>query len=345
MKKGVKSRGNGTGCAIKVKTNNWKAIAVIGYNAEGNPIRRTKSGFKTRTEALAYIPTLKREKPKEAPPIKLIDAYNEWLKTLDVSKSTAACYKSGFAIFEELYHVPMAQLVIDDLQECIDESEKKASSKTHGKIALGLVYKWAIPRGYIPNNLNLAQFLKVSNDEPKANKQGFTDAQLAEIKKAIGSIPIARIIYCHCYLGFRPSALLDLTRENYNPEMHFFVGGIKTEAGKDRTVTVSPKIQPYIDSLLSSAQGNYIFSLTDDKMSMRKYRELFYDCMEVLGFQKPGEHTYTPHSCRHTFATLMKRVPGADKDKLELMGHTSTTMLTHYQDVAIDDLKRITDAL
>ena len=67
--------------------------------------------------------------------------------------------------------------------------------------------------------------------------------------------------------------------------------------------------------------------------------------MEVLGFQKPGEHTYTPHSCRHTFATLMKRVPGADKDKLELMGHTSTTMLAHYQDVAIDDLKRITDAL
>ena len=54
---------------------------------------------------------------------------------------------------------------------------------------------------------------------------------------------------------------------------------------------------------------------------------------------------YTPHSCRHTFATLMKRVQGADKDKLELIGHTSTDMLRHYQDVDYQDLRRITDAM
>jgi len=34
-----------------------------------------------------------------------------------------------------------------------------------------------------------------------------------------------------------------------------------------------------------------------------------------------------------------------DKDKLELMGHTSTEMLRHYQDVNYEDLRRITDAL
>ena len=56
-------------------------------------------------------------------------------------------------------------------------------------------------------------------------------------------------------------------------------------------------------------------------------------------------HRYTPHSCRHTFATLLKRVEAPDKDKLELMGHTSTAMLRHYQDVNLADLRRITDAL
>ena len=54
---------------------------------------------------------------------------------------------------------------------------------------------------------------------------------------------------------------------------------------------------------------------------------------------------YTPHSCRHTFATLLKDVAAPDKDKLELIGHTSTDMLRHYQDVDIDALRRITDAL
>ena len=53
----------------------------------------------------------------------------------------------------------------------------------------------------------------------------------------------------------------------------------------------------------------------------------------------------TPHSCRHTFATLMKRVPGADADKLALIGHTSTEQLRDYQDVPIADLRKIIDAL
>ena len=342
MKKGVKSRGNGTGSALHVSTNNWKAIAVIGYNAEGNPIRRTKSGFKTRTEALAYIPALKREK-REKKPVRLSEAYKEWEKTVSISQSTMGCYRAGFKVYEELYLTPLRDLDIDDLQECLDSSGKGKCTRLNARTILGLIYKWAIPRGYA--DLNLAQYLKVGGADESQRKEGFTPAQLEQIKKAIGTIPIARIIYCHCYLGFRPSALLALQKSDYHPEGHYFIGGIKTEAGKNRIVTISPKIQPHIDSLLSSAQGNYIFSLTDEQMSMKKYRTEFYDCLEILGIQAEGEHTYTPHSCRHTFATLMKRVPGADKDKLELIGHTNTEMLRYYQDVSLDDLRTITDAL
>ena len=41
----------------------------------------------------------------------------------------------------------------------------------------------------------------------------------------------------------------------------------------------------------------------------------------------------------------LKRVAGADKDKLELIGHASAEMLRYYQDVSLDDLRKITDAL
>ena len=41
----------------------------------------------------------------------------------------------------------------------------------------------------------------------------------------------------------------------------------------------------------------------------------------------------------------MKRVQGASKDKLELIGHSSEEMLRYYQDVEINDLRKITDAL
>ena len=87
-------------------------------------------------------------------------------------------------------------------------------------------------------------------------------------------------------------------------------------------------------------------------MGIAAYRSLFYDVLDKCGIDNPvvekdgdKRRKYTPHSCRHTFATLMKRVEGSDKDKLELIGHTSTEMLRHYQDTPFEDLRRITDAI
>lgn len=41
----------------------------------------------------------------------------------------------------------------------------------------------------------------------------------------------------------------------------------------------------------------------------------------------------------------MKRVGGNDKDKLELIGYANEEQLRYYQDVALEDLRKITDAI
>ena len=50
-------------------------------------------------------------------------------------------------------------------------------------------------------------------------------------------------------------------------------------------------------------------------MTIEQYRAMFYSALDACGVDNPLEgpegakrHRYTPHSCRHTFATLMKRV-------------------------------------
>lgn len=65
------------------------------------------------------------------------------------------------------------------------------------------------------------------------------------------SIPYGEYIVAQCYLGFRPSELLALDIEDYDPRLRSFVGGAKTEAGRNRIVTISPKIQPIIDRLVA----------------------------------------------------------------------------------------------
>ena len=153
-----------------------------------------------------------------------------------------------------------------------------------------------------------------------------------------------------CYLGFRPSEFLALTVESYDVKQKTLTGGAKTEAGKNRVVTISPKILPFVDSAVNGRTTGALFC--DDTGQPFRYDyfrdTIFYPTISAVGIDNPitdGRHKYSPHTCRHTFATLMKRVSGADKDKLKLIGHTSTEMLRYYQDVSLDDLREITDKL
>ena len=180
---------------------------------------------------------------------------------------------------------------------------------------------------------------------------GFEDAQVELIHNAVGHIPYADYVYCLIYTGYRPFEFLVLDALDYNREERCIKGGGKTEAGKDRPVTISPKILPIVSNLVANKVAGPIFCGEDGKtMPIKEFREHFYAVLDAIGIPNPilpdrNEHTYTPYSCRHTFATMMKRVQAADKDKLALMGHTSAKMLRHYQDVNFEDLRQITDKL
>lgn len=99
-------------------------------------------------------------------------------------------------------------------------------------------------------------------------------------------------------------------------------GGSKTDAGINRIVTISPKIQPIIDRLTEGKEEGYIFcNESGEQLSLYTYRErFFYPSLEAAGIDNPadenGRKKYSPHSCRHTFANLIKGIDAADKDKV-----------------------------
>jgi integrase len=346
----TKSRGNGTGSVFK-RGKTWTAVRVLGYTPDDkgklHKITRSKGGFKTKKEALEYLPKLNEAKKKA---LTWGEVYEAWYPTHRASKSTMNCYAAAEKYFLTVKNAQFDQVDIDDLQACMDECEKGKRTKENMKALAGLLYKYAIPRHIA--TLNLGQYLIVTGDNISA-KLALPDDALEKIRHSVGKVEGADYILCQCYLGFRPSELLALDAKDYDRKERAFVGGSKTDAGRDRVVTVSPKIQPIIDRLTKNKIAGPVFCGPDGKaMSIERYRAMFYKALEECGIENPVEgegdgkrHRYTPHSCRHTFATLMKRVPGADKDKLELIGHTSQEMLRHYQDVSFDDLRRVTDAL
>ena len=364
-----RTRGNGLGSVYK-RGEKWVAVKTLGYVTDPLPPdappgsvphkrRQTVSrSFATRKDAFAALPflTAADRKPRQGTAtqrkktqITLKELYDQWEPTHQRDRSTMNCYRAGFRLFAELWGARMEDLDIDDLQECLDDSGAGLRTKQNAKAALGLVYKYGIPRDAVPKDRNLATFLLIRG-EGSEKKSGLSLEELELIRKAAASgDPFAAIVLCHCYLGFRPSALLQLTAADYDADRRCFVGGIKTEAGKGRTVTVSPKVQTYVDALVAAAKGGYVFGRLGAQLTLEAYRDQFYELLKRCGIDNPvdedGRHRLTPHSCRHTFATLLKRAQGSDTDKLALIGHTSTEQLREYQDVPVEDLRAITDQL
>ena len=350
-------RGNGTGTIIRLKNGRYKAQVTLGYrlDADGKRHRLTRSKtFTRRTDAVNALPTLKASpKQEQKKAMTFRQLYDAWLPTHRAGKRTMDCYRAAWKYFADVADLPIAEIDVDDLQECLDDCPRGRRTKENMKAVAGLVYKYGIPRHIIPENLNLAPFLIVDGD-PSAHRASFTDVEIEKIKKACGVVPQADLIYMMIYLGFRPSEFLSLRREDYHEDAKggFFVAGAKTEAGKGRIVPVSPKIRSILAPYLQ--REGYIIGGGEKAIRAQYFAEkCFYPVLEEIGIENPMvevaggvlRHKYTPHTCRHTFATLMKRVEGADKDKQELIGHASPEMLRYYQDVNVDDLRRITDAI
>lgn len=354
----ARKRGNGHGSVYRLPSGKYKAVVVVGYyvgeDDKKHRVTRSKVCEKKKDAVLALPALISGDRPN-VETVTFKDLYDRWLPTHKAGKSTLDCYKAAVRYFQPVYAYKIADIDIDDLQECIDDCGKGKRTKENMRSTVSLMYRYGIPRRLVPEKMNLAKYLTVSGD-PTKHRISFTAEQIELISSGVGSVPYADYVKCMIYLGFRPSEFRALRVEDYHREAgySYIVGGAKTDAGKNRRVTLSPKIAQLVESLVDGRTTGYIFqSDTGGKLTEKSLSALFYDVLDALGIENPmvdvGEgirrHLYTPHTCRHTFATLMKRVKAPAKDQQALIGHASEEMLIYYQDVSLDDLQKITNLI
>lgn len=352
-----RTRPNGSGTAFK-RGRTWTAQVTIGFKVverdgkpSSQPIYARRGGFHTKREALEYCPTLRdgaRRKKQEKQSMTMQQVYEAWLPQHEssVGKSTINCYKSAWKYFKPLYLVDFRDIDLDDLQECVDDCPHGKRTKENMKALAGLLMKYAVPRHL--TDMNYAEYIK-TGDGKKGTRPAFTREHIELIRSQIGVTPHAEDVYCMIYTGFRTAEFVALKKENYVNGVLY--QGIKTEAGFNRPVPVSPKIKPYIEARMAG-ESEYLFPKDDGtRMTANYFRDnYFYKVLEAAGIQpvptpdKPAY--YVPYSARHAFANLLKDAPGSDKDKAGLIGHEDyATTKKHYQTAELDALKAIIDAL
>lgn len=335
----TKQRGNGQGSVFKFG-NGWKAKKTIGwYNDGAGKAHRkvtTKQGFKTKKEALEWLSQEFTEKKKEYTLREIFDMY---IAASEASDRVKSQYRYMFNKVGNALYLPINTVTYEMLQEAVNKSGYAKNSQVMMRSVISQVYDFAIPRGYAEKNI--AKYIKVTGDVYE-KREGIPVENIKDIESlASQNDEYAKIVLINIFTGFR---IMELLKARYDASRNVLTGGLKTEAGKNRVVPISPRIQPYIDELYAMHPDGMIFS----HLSKQKYTEAFGEVMSAAGIDNPiegGRHRYTPHSCRHTFATLLKYVDGPDADKIKLIGHANVDMMHYYTDTQIEDLRKIINSL
>ena len=338
----AKKRGNSQGTVYKDKNGTWIADYTIGWDDVDGVLRRKrrkKRGFATKNEALAYLPNLKQDLPQQDMNVKFKDLYKKWMDRHEekVTKSTINCYKSAYKYFSSLYYVEIAKIRTEHMQKCIDECPHGKRTKENMKALGTSLWDYAMQLDIVDRNY--AKYLYIHKEE-QTEKIAFSKEQLDTMWANVDRVPNIKYVLLLCYTGMRLSEMLGAMTENYDPEEGYFITGVKTDAGKDRTITISPKIRPFFSEF---GNGKHLFT----ELSAKKFRtNIYYPALQSVGLDaldENGDHIYTPHCCRHTFATLMKNVDAPATDKQKLIGHAKFEMTAHYTHTDIGSLKKITD--
>ncbi len=372
-KRRSKSRGNGTGCAYWDPVHRyWVAQVITGYrplppfdpdNPENKkqrvPIKKTKSGFKRREDALAYCSELKCVKP-EREELSFAAVYERWEPWYSprVDKDTFGCYRAAYAYFKPLHDTMIRNITAADLQKCMDDCPRGHRTHQNMKCTAGLLWAYAMDNNLVEKDITKNLFI---GKGASVQREPLDDLEVEKIRQQIGKDRYAPYIYALCYLGYRPGEMLEIRKDQVmeHDGRLFITEGKKTAAGIDRVVPVHEKIETMIRQQLYIPGTDLLFpqynftrvskdhpiplfkgftEMSDNYFNKYAFRPL----ADRLGIPK----NKVPYSARHTFSDKLKTADGTDKTKAALIGHSDYKFTQKaYQSTNLDELKTAMDSI
>lgn len=331
---------NGYGSVYKLSGNRrkpWIARKTIGWSDEGKQLYYTIGYFETRAKAMAALAEYNKNPIGERGDITLESIYEEWSKGRypKLSPKTVESYEVAWNHLSQLGDEKVRDLKTSHIQNIIDKMAKQGlsySSCHKVKTLAGILFKYAMADDIVDKNY--AEMVQLPSKDNK-KKEVFTDIEIKAIEELAKTDPWANTILILIYTGMRVGELLKLTKFNVDIKNMVIIGGIKTDAGKDRIIPIHSKVQSYVKHWYST-DSEYLINRKGKKVSVNYYRtNLYYPALEKAGARK-----LSPHICRHTFASLMARAKVDTKSIQEIIGHADySTTANIYTHLNIEELK------
>lgn len=315
-------RGKGEGSAYR-RGKTWEAAVVLGYKLENGKaiaIRRTKGGFKTKKEALEYLPLLKQDKHRSTPTLNdLWYRFKNSRKHEMLSDSRKEKYAIAWRKIERETFVNIDILTVSDLQVLVDNNAKSYYPARDIKDLLSKLYQLALPDRYV--QLNLAEYIELPPLNEK-EREPFSKEDTTKIwDDYLAGNWWTGYILLMIYTGMMPGELLCANKNHIEWEKKQITGaGIKTAKRKQTPIVLADIIIPVLEDLCEHTPGDKLICINKDNFYAK-----YYETLERAGCKR-----LTPYSCRHTAATslALENIPPSVIKKI--MRHAKYSTTEHY---------------
>lgn len=295
----------------------WRVVLTVGWEQRPDGIytqkRQTLGYYATRAEAVEALAAYHVTPYDISTVPTFAEIYQLWedehFKT--IAESRRAGYRSAYKKCAALYNRPFRDIKTRDFESVCQQIIDSGLGAGSVQIVIDMFHgmgAYALRKDIVPRDVTTA----ISVAKPEAGKpihRSLTPDEIAILWDHADD-PLVQILLVGIASGTRPSELIQLKSENYHG--FYVVGGLKTDAGKNRIIPIHPEVARFLhpdqEYLLQSPGCNY-----------HKYR---LACYKLCG--RIGINDFKPHDTRHTFSTLWARQQLNPIIGKKILGHAIT---------------------
>ena len=239
----------------------------------------------------------------------------------EYSYSSKMATAAAFKRCSSLYSVKIADIKVHHLQKLLDDPKLSHAAAEHLCLLLKQMFSYAAQYDYIKKDYS--KYIKVNKIEDDKPGLAFTQEEIKLLWKAYqDNIKNIDFVLILIYSGWRIKEFATCSIDFNNKTMS---GGVKTKAGKDRTIPIHSKIYNMLLLRSKNLQGH----------TNQYYNKILREAIQEAGIKT----IHSCHDCRHTFISLLSSASVPDISIKRLVGHANKDITGLYTHKEIEELR------
>ncbi len=320
----------------------------LGPQPEGAPIpKKSKSGWNVPHSILEIYHRLMAEGPGELPKPAALQVATLCDLFLEFSHNNhaASTYENYRSFLQSFCDVEGTRLAADLLPihvtQWLSANPNWKGAKRHAIIAIKSAYSWAKEQGILPAN----PLRDYKTGQSKARTRVLSKDEQSQILAQIPDEPFRQFVDALLSTGCRPSELCRLSAAQVNLDKglwEFQAHKTADKTGKLRVVYLTPRMVELSRALVEKYPEGPLFRGARSKNGFNKnsVRLRFARLRDKL----PHLKHFVSYNLRHTYATQALVNGVGIAQVAELLGHTSTVMVSKTYGHLADQLAHMRDA-